>query len=78
MERRKQLCAYEYQTFDYSNVGIQLPYKLPINAKEVELYFDGELVGDIKDESNRYADQLLAYPTARTKSLSDWIATTTN
>ena len=36
-------------TFDDSNVGIQVPYKLPVDAKEVEyfkLYFDGELLGD--------------------------------
>ena len=37
------------------------------------LYFDGELVGDIKSEINRYADQLLANLTAWTKSLRDWI-----
>ena len=69
------------KTFDESNVGMQAPYQLPVDAKEVEyfkLYFDGELVGDIKQESNRYADQLLANPTARTKSLGDWVATTTN
>ena len=59
-----------FQTFDNSNVGIQAPYKLPVDAKEVEyfkLYFDGELVGDLKAETNRYADQLIATPTARTR-----------
>ena len=66
------------KTFDESNVGMQALYQLPVDAKEVKLYFDGELVGDIKQESNRYADQLLANPTARTKSLRDWVATTTN
>ena len=69
------------KTFDESNVGMQAPYQLPVDAKEVEyfkLYFDGELVGDIKQESNSYAEQLLANPTARTKSLRDWVATTTN
>ena len=69
------------KTFDESNVGMQAPYQLPVDAKEVEyfkLYFDGELVGDIKQESNRYADQLLTNPTARTKSLRNWVATTTN
>ena len=69
------------KTFDESNVGMQAPYQLPVDAKEVEyfkLYFDGELVGDIKQESNRYADQLLTNPTAQTKSLRDWVATTTN
>ena len=68
-----------FKTFDDSNVGIQAPYKLPVDAKEVEyfkLYFDGELLGDIKSETNRYADQLIANPTARTKTLRDWIATT--
>ena len=56
-----------FKTFDDSNVGIQAPYKLPVDAKEVEyfkLYFDGELLGDIKSETNRYVDQLLANPTA--------------
>ena len=56
-----------FKTFDDSNVGIQAPYKLPVDAKEVEdfkLYFDGELLGDIKSETNRYADQLIANPTA--------------
>ena len=43
-----------------------------------KLYFDEELVGDIKHESNRYADQLLANPTAQKKSLRDWVVTTTN
>jgi len=46
------------KVFDDSNVGIQALYKLPVDAKEVEyfkLYFDGELVGDIKSETNRYA-----------------------
>ena len=60
------------KTFDESTVGMQAPYQLPVDAKEVEyfkLYFDGELVGDIKPESNRYADQLLANPTARTNHL---------
>ena len=73
--------ARNIKTFDESNVGMQAPYQLPVDAKEVEyfkLYFDGELVGDIKQESNRYADQLLANPTARTKSLRDWVVTTTN
>ena len=58
-----------FKTFDDSNVGIQAPYKLPIDAKEVEyfkLYIDGEVLGDIKSETNRYADQLIANPTART------------
>ena len=44
-----------------------MPYKLPVDAKEVKyfkLYFDGELLGDIKSETNRYADQLLVNPTA--------------
>jgi len=43
-----------------------VPYKLPVDAKEVEyfkLYFDGKLVGDIKSEINRYAEQLLASST---------------
>ena len=69
------------KTFDESKVGMQAPYQLPVDAKEVEyfkLYFDGELVGDIKHESNRYANQLLANPTARTKSLRDWVLTITN
>ena len=68
-----------FKTFDDSNVGIQAPYKLPVDAKEVEyfkLFFDGELLGDIKSETNRYADQLLANPTARTKTLRDWVGTT--
>ena len=70
-----------FQAFDDSNVGIQAPYKLPVDAKEVEyfkLYFDGELVGDLKAETNRYADQLIATPTARTKSIRDWVMTTTD
>ena len=52
-----------FKTFNDSNVGIQAPYKLPVDAKEVEyfkLYFDGELLGDIKSETNRYVDQLLS------------------
>ena len=68
-----------FQAFDDSNVGIQAPYKLPVDAKEVEyfkLYFDGELVGDLKAETNRYADQLIATPTAHTKSIRDWVMTT--
>ena len=68
-----------FKTFGDSNVGIQAPYKLPVDAKEVQyfkLYFDGQLLGDIKSETNRYADQLIANPTARTKTLRDWIATT--
>ena len=68
-----------FKTFDDSNVGIQAPYKLPVDAKEVEyfkLFFDGELLGDIKSETNRYADQLLANPTAQTKTLRDWVGTT--
>ena len=67
------------KAFDDSNVGFQAPFKLPVDAREVEyfkLYFDGELVGDIKTESNRYVDQLLASPTARTKTLRDWVRTT--
>jgi len=35
--------------------------------KYFRLYFDGELVGDIKSETNRYAEQLLASSTACTK-----------
>ena len=68
-----------FKIFDDFNVGIQVPYKLPVDAKEVEyfkLYFDGELLGDIKSETNRYADQLLANPTAQTKTLRDWVGTT--
>ena len=68
-----------FKTFDDSNVGMQAAYKLPVDAKYVEyfkLYFDGELLGDIKSETNRYADQLLANPTPRTKTLRDWIGTT--
>ena len=65
--------------FDDTNVGMQAPYQLPVDTKEVEyfkLFFDGELVGDIKTETNRYADQLTATPTAQTKSIRDWVATT--
>ena len=79
MEKWCRLCSKAFKTFDDSNVGIQAPYKLPVDAKEVEyfkLYFDGELLGDIKSETNRYADQLLANPTAQTKTLRDWIETT--
>jgi len=32
-----------------------------------KLYFDGKLVGDMKSETNRYAEQLLASSTACTK-----------
>ena len=67
-----------FKTFNDSNVGIQAPYKLPVDAKEVEyfkLYFDGKLLEDIKSETNRYVDQLLANPTARTKTLRDWVGT---
>jgi len=49
---------------------MQVPYKLLVDAKEVEyfkLYFDDELVGDVKSETNRYAEQLLASSTACTK-----------
>ena len=56
-----------FKTFGDSNVGIQAPYKLPVDAREVEyfkLYFIDELLGDIKSETNRYANQLLANPTA--------------
>jgi len=52
---------------------------LPVDAKEVgyfKLYFDGELVGDIKSKTNRYAEQLLASYTAFTKTLRDWVRTT--
>jgi len=55
------------KVYDDSNVGIQVLYKLLVDAKEVEyfkLYFDGELVDDIKSETNRYAEQLLASSTA--------------
>ena len=55
-----------------------MPYKLPVDAIEVEyfkLYFDSELLGDIKSETNRYANELLANLTARTKTLRGWIAT---
>ena len=79
MEKWCRLCSKAFKTFDDLNVGIQAPYKLPVDAKEVEyfkLYFDGELLGDIKSETNRYADQLLANPTAQTKTLRDWIETT--
>jgi len=67
------------KVFDDLNVGIQVPYKLPVDAKEVEyfkLYFDGKLVGDKKSETNRYAEQLLASSTACTKTLRDWVRTT--
>jgi len=67
------------KVFNDSNVGIQAPYKLPVDAKEVEyfkLYFNGELVGDIKSETNRYVEQLLASSTTCTKTLKDWIRTT--
>jgi len=43
------------KVFDDLNVGIQVLYKLLVDAKEVEyfkLYFDGKLVGDIKSETN--------------------------
>ena len=39
-----------FRTFDNLNVRIQAPYKMPVDAKEVEyfkLHFDGELLGDI-------------------------------
>ena len=51
-----------FKIFNNSNVGMQAPYKLPIDTKEIEyfkLYFDGELLGDMKSETNRYADQLI-------------------
>ena len=75
----KNSASFVPKAFNNSNLGIQAPYKLPVDAKEVEyfkLYFDGELLGDIKSETNRYADQLLANPTTQTKTLRDWIGTT--
>ena len=56
-----------FKPFDNSYVGIQVPYKLPVDAKEVEyfkFYFDGGLLENMKSETNRYADQLLVNPTA--------------
>ena len=56
-----------FKTFDNLNIGIQAPYKLPVDVKEVEyfkLYFDGELLGDIKSGASRHMDQLIADPTA--------------
>ena len=50
-----------------SKVSIQAPCKLLVDAKEVDyfkLYFDGELLGDIKSETNRCTDQILANPIA--------------
>ena len=79
MENGAGFVPKAFTTFDDLNVGIQAPHKLPVDAKEVEyfkLYFDGELLGDIKSETNRYEDQLLANPTARTKTLRDWVGTT--
>ena len=61
-KKGKKFVPKPIKVFDDSNVGIQVPYKLPVHAKEVEyfkLYFDGELVGNIKSETNRYAKQLL-------------------
>ena len=58
-----------------------MPYKLPVDAKEIEyfkLYFDGELVGNLKAKTNRYAEQLIGTPTARTKLIRDWVMTTTD
>jgi len=54
-------------------------FKLPANAKEVEdfkLFIDGELVSDICEEKNRYANQLLGSATANTKTLKVWVRTT--
>ena len=71
--KTEKACLPRPQTFDESHVGIQALYKLPVDAKKVEyfkLYFDGELLGDIKMELiDTYADQ--------TKSIKDWVATTT-
>ena len=78
MEKQCRLVPKAFKTFDDWNVGIQVPYKLPVDAKEVEyfkLYFDGELLRDITSKTNRYADQLLANPTAQTQTLRDWIGT---
>ena len=66
--------------FDASGVGMQAPYKLPVDAKEVEyfrIFFDGELVSDIKNHTNAYADELIAKGT-KTKTLAGWVRTTTN
>ena len=66
--------------FDDSGVGMQAPYKLPVDAKEVEyfrIFFDGELVSDIKNHTNAYADELIAKGT-KTKTLAGWVRTTTN
>ena len=67
------------KNFDDSNSGIQAPFKLPADAKEVDyfkLFFDHELVGEICKETNSYANQLLASSTAKTKTLQDWVRTT--
>ena len=67
------------KNFDDSNSGIQAPFKLPADAKEVDyfkLFFDHELVGEICKETNSYANQLLASSSAKTKTLQDWVRTT--
>jgi len=59
---------------NYSS-GIQAPFKLPANAKEMDyfkLFFDHELVGDICKETNSYANQLLANAS---KTLQNWVST---
>ena len=66
--------------FDDSGVGMQAPYKLPVDAKEVEYFwilFDSELVSDIKNHTNSYTDELIAKGT-KTKTLAGWVRTTTN
>jgi len=49
-----------------------VPYKLPVDVKEVEyfkLYYDGGLIGgDIKSETGRYVEKLLASSIACTKT----------
>ncbi|XP_065892156.1 piggyBac transposable element-derived protein 4-like [Dysidea avara] len=67
------------KNFDNSNSGIQAPFKLPTDAKEMDyfkLFFDHELVGEICKETNSYANQLLASSTAKTKTLQNWVRTT--
>ena len=67
------------KSFDSSNSGMKALFKLPANAKKVEdfkLFIDGELVSDICEEKNRYANQLLGSAMANTKTLKVWVRTT--
>ena len=79
MENSASFVPNAFKTFNNLNVGIQAPYELPVDDKEVKyckFYFDGELLRDIMSETNRYVDQLLANSIFQTKTLRDWIATT--